>query len=167
MSAGQVAIATASDGEFPAIGAVIEAAFGQADERRIFEDLFADDDLFLSLVARGEEGILGHLAAFRIDVAGPDDRPVAGIAPASVHPHCQRQGIGSALMKEAVARLRTMGLSRVFILGDPDYYGRFGFSVDATAGFSAAFGGPAFQALELTPDGPSFGQLYYPSAFER
>ncbi|WP_242013782.1 GNAT family N-acetyltransferase [Gemmobacter caeni] len=55
----------------------------------------------------------------------------ACIAPVSVAPRCQRQGVGHALMQGALATLQAQGHGGVVILGDPAYYGRFGLVADA------------------------------------
>jgi putative acetyltransferase len=51
----------------------------------------------------------------------------------------------------------------VFVLGDPAYYGRFGFKV--MDGFVSRWAGPYFQTLILAPDAPTSGKVYYPQAF--
>jgi len=53
-----------------------------------------------------------------------------GLGPIAVEPAQQRQGIGVALMDAALARLRADGAAGCVVLGDPAYYGRFGFVAD-------------------------------------
>ena len=52
----------------------------------------------------------------------------------------------------------------VFVLGDPAYYGRFGFTV--MDGFVSRYAGPYFQALMLAPDAPKAGRVSHPRAFD-
>ena len=56
------------------------------------------------------------------------EAPVALLAPLAVAPKDQRRGIGTALVRTGLAWLSEQAIARVFVLGDPDYYGRFGFA---------------------------------------
>ena len=143
-----------------------DLAFGQEDESGIVQTLEDDGDSLLSLVADADGRIVGHIQFFPIDVisTGPAAQ-FAGLGPMSVHPDTQRTGIGGALINAGLDRLKQQGVQRVFVLGHTDYYPRFGFSVDQTAGFAAAWGGPAFMAIQLNAGGPDFGELIYPGAF--
>jgi predicted N-acetyltransferase YhbS len=51
----------------------------------------------------------------------------------------------------------------VFVLGEPDYYRRFGFEV--MAGFASPYAGPYFQTLKLVPHAPDAGTVVYPKLF--
>src|SRR5690606_25816722 len=50
-----------------------------------------------------------------------------GLGPVSVLPECQQRGIGSALIREGIARLKDLGARGCCLVGHPGYYGRFGF----------------------------------------
>ena len=63
----------------------------------------------------------------------------------------QKQGIGSALVRAGLDLCRARGVKAVIVLGDNDYYGRFGFSAALAEGIACAYAGPHFQALELEP----------------
>lgn len=69
-------------------------------------------------------------------------------------PEFQGQGIGRRLVEDGLGLLREEGVPFVFVLGDPRYYGRFGFQpaldfgLEAPGGSSEAYGG-AWQVLEL------------------
>jgi putative acetyltransferase len=89
-----------------------------------------------------------------------------GLAPLSVLPQWQRRGIGSALVKSAVQRARARECRAIFVLGDPDYYGRFGFRTDLAAGFSSPYAGPHFMVLPLGGALPVVrGRVEYAAAF--
>ena len=152
--------------DLAAVMALNEAAFGQSDEGEIVETLHEDGDNLLSLVAVKGDDICGHIQFFPIDLQGPTGGQIAGLGPMSVHPNEQKSGIGGQLIQTGLNQLKQDGVHYVFVLGHPEYYPKFGFSVDATAGFAAPWGGPAFMAIELNPDGPQFGQLHYPAAFQ-
>jgi putative acetyltransferase len=89
--------------------------------------------------------------------------PVVGLAPTGVAPEHQRRGIGSALIRAGIARLKDDGEPLMFVVGDPQYYRRFGFEV--VNGFVSPYAGPYFQTLKLAPDAPDSGRVVYPSPF--
>ena len=115
-----------------AVDAVTTAAFGapgggEPVETRLLRDLRADPGWIpaLSLVAEGPDGaVAGHVVCTRGAVGGA---PALGLGPISVAPERQRAGIGSALMHAVVAAAEASGERLVCLLGDPAYYGRFGF----------------------------------------
>lgn len=148
-----------------AVRALLDAAFGGETESKVVEQLRADGDFVLSLIAERGEGIAGY-AGFPRLVLRLDERnvPVAGLAPVGVSRRLQRQGIGGALIRDGLARLKDRAERLVFVLGDPAYYGRFGFTV--MEGFVSRYAGPYFQALMLAPDAPKAGRVSYPRAFD-
>jgi len=87
------------------------------------------------VAATADQRVLGHVMAAVGDLAG---RPALGIAPLSVAPVRQRQGIGSALMREVLDRAEAGGWSMALLLGDPAYYTRFGFEPAVALGIAYA-----------------------------
>src|SRR3546814_9680333 len=89
------------------------------------------------------------------------------LAPVGVRPDRQGQGIGSALIRNGIDRARNEGWNAVFVLGEPDYYRRFGFDADAARGYACAYAGECFmvQALGSTHI-PRSGRIAYPAPFE-
>jgi putative acetyltransferase len=152
-------------GDAAAVRTLLDAAFGGDVESKVVERLRADGDFVLSLVAENREGVAGY-AGFPRLVLRLDERnvPVVGLAPVGVSPSLQRNGIGSALIRDGFARLKDRAERLVFVLGDPAYYGRFGFTV--MEGFVSRYAGPYFQALMLAPDAPRAGRVSYPKAFD-
>lgn len=157
-------------GDSAAIADVIRQAFGGGNESCAEADLVdrlrRDNDLVLSLVAEQDGQLMGHVAFSRLWIAQHSCR-VAGIslAPLAVLPEAQGKGIGRALVEEGHARLRDMGETIVFVLGDPDYYRRFGFSLPAARAFDCRYAGEHFQALRLAPSAPEAGAIHYAQAF--
>jgi putative acetyltransferase len=90
----------------------------------------------LALVATVGERVVGHvmLTACRLD-ALPRLVDVFSLSPLGVRPEFQRQGIGTRLVAEALARADSMGIPLVFLEGSPDYYGERGFADATKAGF--------------------------------
>jgi putative acetyltransferase len=108
----------------------------------------------LELVAVDEEVVVAHLAAAPGTLNGrPTD--IAGVAPVCVAPSHQRRGVGSLLMGELITRAEAQGWPLLVLLGDPAYYGRFGFEPAGPHGLWYAPVGrddPHFQARPLAGD---------------
>ncbi|MEZ6130854.1 MAG: N-acetyltransferase [Planctomycetaceae bacterium] len=83
-----------------------------------------------SLVAESDAMIVGHVAFSPVSDAGTDGFCGYILAPLAVHPTVQRQGIGTRLIEEGVRHLAELAVDLVFVYGDPEYYGRFGFQPD-------------------------------------
>ncbi len=134
---------TAAD--IDAIHALTEAAFGQPEEARLVDMLRADGDAALSLVSEEDSQIIGHI------LFSPMAAPVRtlGLGPLSVAPSHQKQGIGAQLIRHGLLLAQKQGWQASFVLGNPAYYSRFGYSVDLAKGFTNQFAGPYFMALEL------------------
>lgn len=149
-----------------AIAAVVAGAFGRPDEARLVERLRADDDVMFELVAETDGAVSGHILFSRL-WADRDDL-YAALAPVSVTPSRQRAGLGAALVKAGLESARQFGAVGVLVLGDPEYYGRFGFAAETAAQVKAPFQGmAAFMGLAFSAqafDGPM--TVAYPSAFE-
>lgn len=158
-----IRIAVASDRE--AIAGFVERAFGQRDEARLVERLVEGGHAVLELVAGREGGLVGHILFSRLLVADGADRFAAvALAPLSVDPAVQGKGIGSALVEAAHHALRETGERLSVVVGDPRYYGRFGYAHARAAGFENPYQGEAMQALAWG-EAPLRGRLEYASPF--
>lgn len=114
-----------------AIEAVTQAAFLNAphtdhNEQFIVAALREAGALMLSLVAELDGQVVGHVAVSAVSISSGAEGWF-GLGPISVLPELQARGIGTALMHEALARLRQQGAAGCVLLGDPGYYRRFGF----------------------------------------
>lgn len=158
-------IRVAQHSDRPAIRAVEEAAFGRPDEARLVDLLAASGDTVLELVAEQEGAIVGHVLFSRLSVEATGQKNAAvALAPLAVSPAAQRQGVGAALVEEAHRRLKGFGEALSVVLGEPDYYGRFGYSHDRAAGFESDWQCEALQALSWG-NAPTSGRLVYAPAF--
>jgi putative acetyltransferase len=84
-----------------------------------------------------------------------------------VMPSLQRNGIGSELIRWGLAQAKAAGWQGVFVLGDPKFYGKFGFSVALASGFDSPYAGEHFMALALNGDLPvTSGKVEYADAFK-
>ncbi|TWG97465.1 putative acetyltransferase [Mesorhizobium sp. J18] len=152
-------------GDEAAIARVVEAAFGNPGEALLIEALRADGDVVLSLVAERDGEIRGHILFSRLFVVKDENRiPAVALAPLAVDPDHQDEGIGTALIDEAHLRLQQKGEDLSVVLGDPDYYGKFGYTHERARDFASNYQGEALQALAWN-DTPLEGQLVYPRAF--
>jgi putative acetyltransferase len=151
-----------------AIRRLNDAAFGGPYESQLVARLRAEGLAAIELVFVEGTDVIGHMLMSTLDVS-VRDRPVRSLAlaPMSVQPGRQRQGIGSALVREALRRAQQHGWQAVIVVGHPGYYPRFGFSAVLARPLAAPFSGDAFMALELIPGAlPSgAGRVVYPSAF--
>lgn len=120
-------------------------AFDRLREAELVEALRREGALALSLTARLGRAYLGH-AAFS-PLAAPF--PAWALGPLAVRACCRRQGIGEALVRAGIEIARERGIKALFVLGDPAYYRRFGFSAAAARGFQSPYAGPHFQILPL------------------
>jgi putative acetyltransferase len=150
----------------PAIGALVTAAFESAahsdgTEAEIVAGLRRAGDLTLSLVAENE-AILGHIAFSPVFISDGSDHWY-GLAPVSVTPDRQSQGIGAALVRHGLAELRSRAARGCVVLGDPAYYGRFGFVADPALIYPGVPDG-LFQRIVLAGDAPH-GTVQYARAF--
>ena len=95
-------------------------------EQFIVEALRSAKALTLSLVAEVDGRVVGHIAFSPVTIS--DGIPNwYGVGPLSVLPEYQRKGIGAALMREGLSRMKAMGAQGCCLVGHPEYYRKFGF----------------------------------------
>lgn len=117
--------------DYEAISEVTELAFrtlaiSEHTEQFIIRALRDARVLTLSLVAESEGQVVGHVAFSPVTIS--DRSPNwHGLGPVSVLPRLHKQGIGTALIQEGLARLKALGSRGCVLVGDPNYYRRFGF----------------------------------------
>ena len=149
----------------PGIDALLRAAFPGAAEADLVRGLRADGDLALSLVAEEVGSIIGQVAFVPVALDPDPGYRIWGLAPLSVLPHRQGQGIGSALTTAGFEAAEEAGIGLILVLGDQNYYGRFGFDTMLAEGIAVAWAGPYFAALPLRDVAPPRGRATYPAAF--
>jgi putative acetyltransferase len=122
-------IADVSAIEAVTIAAFLSAPHTSHTEQFIVNALRQAGQLTVSLVAEAEGRIVGHVAVSPVTIS---DGAAGwfGLGPVSVLPEHQRGGVGSRLMREALRVLRERGAAGCVVLGEPGYYGRFGFHAD-------------------------------------
>jgi putative acetyltransferase len=129
--------------DYDAIRRVHEQAFApSAVEARLVDALRVGGELVpeLCLVAEETREVVGHIAYSRARLDSGHD--VLALAPMAVVPERQRRGVGSALLRESVARASETAFPLVVVVGHPGYYPRFGFEPGAAFGVLDPFGVP-------------------------
>ena len=145
-------------------------AFPDEDLLPLVRELLKEESLVLSFVGTSDRALVGHVMFTTCGIAGSTCK-VALLGPLAVAPGRQRQGIGSALLRAGLRRLENAGTTQVYVLGDPAYYGRFGFESDH--GVSPPYPLPkewqgAWQSLGLRDNGPPLhGKLSVPQSWRR
>ncbi|WNC70377.1 N-acetyltransferase [Thalassotalea nanhaiensis] len=118
-----------------AISAVTIAAFkdhphSNQTEQHIVAGLRDNQALSISLVAVYENNIVGHIAFSKVNINNQFCHWY-GLAPVSVLPEFQHKGVGSKLINQGLSQLKQQGAQGCVLLGEPEYYGRFGFKAYA------------------------------------
>jgi putative acetyltransferase len=127
----KIAIRNETHDDICAITEVTIAAFKNLEisnhtEQFIIEALRTAKALAVSLVAEMDGRVIGHVAFSPMTIS--DGTPNwYGLGPVSVLPEHQRKGIGNALIREGLARLKDLNAQGCCLVGHPDYYRKFGF----------------------------------------
>lgn len=147
-------------------------AGGAVAEVALYEALRRDPAWIpeLCLVAVRDGRVVGQLTSSSgtlTDSAG-DRRRLVGVGPVAVHPDQQGTGVGRALLSSLIDRARPAGESALVLLGDPAFYGRFGFRPAADVGIDAPdpAWGEHFMALVLRAGLPPAGTFRYAAPFD-
>lgn len=132
---GRVLVRQEQPGDVEIVRVIVAAAFARPDapdqitvEVTLLDELRADEGWLppLSLVAAepasGE--VVGHVVCTRGSV---DGKSALGLGPLAVRPDRQRRGVGPALMHSVLGAADALGEALVALLGEPEFYGRYGF----------------------------------------
>lgn len=143
--------------------ALVEEAFNEIKhsdhkEHILVEKLRKSDKFLpeLSLVARFEDETIGHIMFTKLIVDdGRNKYETLALAPLSVLSKYQKRGAGSKLILEGLKIAREIGYKSVIVLGDDNYYQRFGFRPASSWDIKAPFEveDKFFMALELEDNG--------------
>lgn len=157
-----------------AVWNVTRLAFNRDEEADLIDRLRSNEQVFipdLSLVAAIGSDIVGHILFTKMKIIDDDQNEhiTLALAPVSVVPAFQNQGIGSRLIRHGLDVATKLGYTSVIVLGHEHYYPRFGFYPARKWGILAPFDVPetVFMAMELAEDslvGIS-GTVRYPEEF--
>lgn len=118
--------------DIAAIHALLASAFetaphSQQTEHLIVEALRKTGNLTLSLIAEQDSELVGCIAFSPIKINGKSC-DWYGLGPVAVTPDRQGMGIGSELIQYGLRHLRADDARGCVVLGEPEYYSRFGFA---------------------------------------
>jgi putative acetyltransferase len=129
----------------------------------LVEKLRETGALSISLVAEVDGKVVGHIAFSPVSIQGEQSNWY-GLAPVSVLPAYQRQGIGGMLIQAGLAELHKMGAAGCVLLGEPAYYGRLGFA--PVEGLTLAGVPPEYFLTLPFSEEKIQGEVAYHKAFE-
>ena len=151
-----------------AIDVVNISAFANEEEANLIAKL-RDSAAYipeLSLVAELHTRLVGHIMLSAITLTGVHgELRMLELGPMSVVPSQSHRGIGSALVRAALAKAGSLGYPAVVVIGHPEYYRRFGFVPLVEFAITCALPVPedAVSIKELVTDAvPRNGKLRYP-----
>jgi len=137
-------------GDAAAIRRVHETAFPTAAEADLVERLRAGGKAVIALVAEDAGSIVGHILFSPVALEPLAGTVGLGLAPVAVLPDHEKHGVGRRLIQNGLAECRAWGAGFVVVIGDPPYYGRFGFEPAQQYGLRNEYGaGEAFMVFEL------------------
>ena len=159
--------------DHPVIAEVVRGAFGgHPDEVVAFVERIRASEQFipeLALVAEDASGVIAHVMLSWVGVEGASRPRILNLTPMSVRPDRQRIGVGTRLIRDALARVEQAGEPAVMVEGIPAYYPRFGFERASALGFTAPYPmlDEAFMVKRLRGYRPDLaGRIVYPAAFD-
>ena len=146
-----------------AIRAVHRRAFNRDTEADLAGDLLEADTATCDMMAKLDGMVVGHVLLSQL--SGPERS--LGLGPLAVVPEWRDFQIGTELVRRSLELARKQGWKSAFVLGEPSYDGRFGFSRALAEPVRCAYQGPHLHALELTPGGLDgyCGAMAYPPRF--
>lgn len=150
-----LSVSTETMADMPARDALLDRAMGPRWRKKSSEKLRKGriPSEGLALVARDACGAVAGTVRLWGIAAGNNGQRALLLGPLAVEPTLKSAGIGSTLMREAIAESARLGHPAIILVGDASYYGRFGFSAEKTG--MLAMPGPyekhRLLALELTP----------------
>lgn len=134
-----IEIVAAKAADLPEIEALLDARFGPARRNRTAYRLrdAAAPDTALSFVARDGDRLVGSVQCWPLQLRGPGGAilPLTLLGPVASAADRQGEGIATRLMQAALAAVDAAARPPVLLIGDAPFYGRFGFSAAATAGW--------------------------------
>lgn len=133
-----------------------KACFETTAEATLVETLRKKGDPVISLVACLDRSVVGHILFSRATVNSTRGTvPAMALGPLAVLARFRKRGIGSALVREGFRSCLAQAHSLVFVVGDPDFYRRFGFQSASPLGLHYAEPryDPFFMVSELQPGG--------------
>jgi putative acetyltransferase len=138
------------DEDAAAVRRVHETAFPTSAEADLVERLRAGGKAVIALVAEDVGSIVGHILFSPVALEPLAGTVGLGLAPVAVLPDHEKHGVGRRLIQNGLAECRAWGADFVVVIGDPPYYGRFGFEPAEKHGLRSEYdAGDSFMVFEL------------------
>ncbi len=155
--------------DLDAIRKVHVAAFPTAAESELVDALRVANNLDASLVAEDEDSsaVVGHIAFSPVTIEGSEALVGTGLAPVAVLPEFQHKGVGQQLIEAGLLTCEESGTDFVVVLGDPNYYSRFGFQPATNFEVGNEYGvGDEFMVIEFAAGCLAGGTAKYCQQFK-
>lgn len=150
------------------ISGLLQRAFqdvvhSQNTEHKIVDALRHADALAFSLVAIQNDSIVGYIALSKVELSS-GEAGWYGLGPVAVDPQFQSQGVGAELIETALSRLKQHCAAGCVLLGEPDYYSRFGFKAVPQL-YLADVPAEYFQVFNFGTSIPTAQVFYHPAFY--
>jgi putative acetyltransferase len=126
--------------DLAAVRGVHEAAFPTAAEADLVDRLRGSGKAAVSLVAEEDAAVVGHILFSPVTFDPGVEVLAYSLAPMAVRPGHEKHAVGRRLVQNGLAECHAKGACLVVVLGDPGYYGRFGFERASRHGLRNEFG---------------------------
>jgi len=144
-------IRSENEKDIKAVHSLNTSAFGTEAETNLVDALRKKTHPYSSLVAEGNNEVVGHILFTPVSLSGHSEINIMGLAPMAVAPEHQKKGVGSKLIHAGLERCKELRFGAIVVLGHSEYYPRFGFLPSSHFGISCEFKVPeeAFMVIEL------------------
>lgn len=142
--------------DIPKINVINTASFSSDGEARLVDVLREKGVPLISLVAEDDDGLCGHILFSPVTIRGENPgKRLAGLGPMAVHPDHRKKGVGKLLVEEGCKQCQKAGYDAVVVLGEAEYYARFGFVPSVAYGIVSSYDVPddIFMIKELKKGG--------------
>ncbi len=158
-----ISVRDAKEGDSTAIRKVLVENFPSSAEADLVDRLISDGAARITIVAVEDENLAGYCMFSEMEAPFR----ALGLGPVSAARAMRGKGVGSLLIREGLHRAEAEDWQGVFVLGNPEYYGRFGFNRELASGFENPYAGPYFLASALGANSlpASGGEVKHANAF--
>ena len=137
--------------QYQAVHEILITCFKRDAESKLVTALRKKGMVILSLVAVQNGNVAGHILFTPVTTSPFSNIKGLGLAPLAVKPEYQKQGIGAELVQEGLRLCAEFGYDYIVLLGDPEYYQRFGFKKASGFGLQNEYGvDESFMIIKLT-----------------
>lgn len=153
----------ATEDDHTAISVLLNGVYGQPNEHTLVGELRAAGQMAIELVTVGKNGLVGHICMSELSAP----QKWLALAPLTVRQGDQRKGIGGDLVRYALDQARQKKYLAVVVVGNPQYYSRFGFVFEGPSDIQSPY---PKQYTGLYPIQPETAKakvmLAYPEPFQ-